>query len=120
MQQNTSSFDPTTISLSNAAKQHVVKQLEREQATGLLLDVAESGCNGYMYELKFLQDIPVDARVFNFGDGVSVVIDNDHWDLLRGTHIDLITEGLNSSLRFENPNADTHCGCGESFSVRGA
>ena len=72
-----------------------------------------------MYALKFLDAIPDDSRVFEFDDEVKVVVDNQHWDLLRGTHIDLVTEGLNSSLKFENPNADTQCGCGESFSLRG-
>ncbi|MYD42258.1 MAG: iron-sulfur cluster assembly accessory protein [Gammaproteobacteria bacterium] len=113
------SFDPTAISLSDSAKTHVRKQLDLESATGLMLHITESGCNGYMYALKFLDDIPADAKVFEFGDDVKVVVDKEHWDLLRGTHIDLVTEGLNSSLKFENPNADTHCGCGESFSVRG-
>ena len=114
----TSSFDPTSISLSDSAKRHVRRQLSQENASGLLLHVTESGCNGYMYALKFLEQYPSDARVFKFDD-VEVVVDNEHWDLLRGTHIDLVTEGLNSSLKFENPNADTHCGCGESFSIRG-
>ena len=115
----TASFDPSAISLSDSAQQHVRKQLNQEKATGLLLHVTENGCNGYMYALKFLDAIPDDSRVFEFENEVKVVVDNQHWDLLRGTHIDLVTEGLNSSLKFENPNADTHCGCGESFSLRG-
>ena len=115
----TATFDPKTISLSVAAQQHVRKQLSQEHATGLQLHVTESGCNGYMYALKFLDTVPSDARVFEFDEGVRVVVDQQHWELLRGTHIDLVTEGLNSFLKFENPNADTHCGCGESFSIRG-
>ncbi len=98
--------------------QHVSKQLSSEHAAALLLHVTESGCNGYMYSLKFVDAVPRDAHIFEF-DGVKVLIENEHWNLLRGTHIDLVTEGLNSTLRFENPNADTHCGCGESFSIRG-
>lgn len=115
----TGTFDPKTISLSDAACKHVRDQLNREKATGLQLHVTESGCNGYMYALKFLNDFPVDALVFEFEQDIKVVVENEHWDLLRGTRIDLVTEGLNSSLKFENPNADTHCGCGESFSIRG-
>lgn len=115
----TTTFDPSTISLSESAQNHVRRQLDIEQASSLLLHVTESGCNGYMYALKFLNDIPDEARVFVFGEDIKVVVESEHWDLLRGTHIDLVTEGLNSSLRFENPNADTHCGCGESFSIRG-
>ena len=115
----TASFNPSLISLSASAKRHVRRQLKLEEASGLLLHVTESGCNGYMYSLEFLNTIPEEARVFEFEDDVKVVVENEHWDLLRGTHIDLVTEGLNSALKFENPNADTHCGCGESFSIRG-
>ena len=115
----TTTFDPKAISLTDAARKHVRDQLAREKATGLQLHVTESGCNGYMYALKFLNDFPSDALVFEFESDIKVVVESQHWDLLRGTRIDLVTEGLNSSLKFENPNADTHCGCGESFSIRG-
>lgn len=37
--------------------------------------------------------------------------------LVRGTEIDLVVEGLNSVLKFRNPNAQVECGCGESFGV---
>ena len=40
--------------------------------------------------------------------------------MVRGTEVDYVTEGLNSSLRFKNPNASTYCGCGESFAVASA
>ena len=115
----TETFNPAEISLTDAAKRHVHRQLMAKRASGLLLHVTESGCNGYMYALKFLEAIPENAHIFDFGDEITVVVENEHWNLLRGTRIDLVTEGLNSALKFENPNADTHCGCGESFSLRG-
>ena len=36
---------------------------------------------------------------------------------MRGTTVDYVREGLNSLLRFGNPNAKDYCGCGESFSI---
>lgn len=117
----TESFDPTQLSLTDRARVHVLQQLKSEQARGLVLGVSETGCNGYMYELDFLKDLNniSDARVFDFGDDISIFVANKDWDLLRGTQIDYVTEGLNSALKFNNPNADTLCGCGESFSIRG-
>lgn len=112
-------YDPSTISLSEDARVHVRKQLSSEQASSLMLDITESGCNGYMYALKFLDSIPSEVHVFEFDDDIKIVVHNDHWEMIRGTHIELVTEGLNSFLRFENPNAESHCGCGESFSIRG-
>lgn len=117
----TESFDPTQLSLTAKARAHVKEQLKIEQACGLVLGVSETGCNGYMYELDFLQSLDdiSDARVFDFGEDISVYVANKDWELLRGTQIDYVTEGLNSALKFNNPNADTLCGCGESFSIRG-
>ena len=121
---STQIFDPATqtqtISMTSAASQHVRRQLAKEGAEALVLGVAESGCNGYMYELRYVdQDaecVRVDVRTFDF-DGVTVLVDNAHWPLVAGTEIDYVTEGLNAMLKFRNPNATGECGCGESFSV---
>jgi iron-sulfur cluster assembly protein len=47
-----------------------------------------------------------------------VVVDVDFLPFLDGSRIDFAREGLNESFRFENPNVDNTCGCGESFSVK--
>ena len=116
-------FDPTTrspvaISMTHAAQQHVRRQLTKEGADALQLGVTESGCNGYMYELRYVgqADGGGQVRAFDF-DGVTVLVDNADWPLVGGTEIDYVTEGLNAVLKFRNPNASGECGCGESFSV---
>ncbi len=112
-------FDPaelSTITVTAAARMHIRKQLLREGADALRLGITESGCNGYMYELSYLTGDGVDGRSFEFDD-VTVVVAEGDWDLVQGTTIDYVTEGLNSALVFKNPNAAAECGCGESFSV---
>lgn len=119
---NAEVFDPamlTTISMTPAARAHVRRQLAREGAEALLLGITESGCNGYRYELSYLEaglGGRFERRSFQFDD-VTVVVDDADWALVRGTVIDYVTEGLNSALVFENPNATAECGCGESFSI---
>ncbi len=109
-------YDPTTISMTPAARAHVRRQLHQHGATALRLGITESGCNGYMYELAYLEaDLP-DAHSFQF-NGVTVLVEEADWTLVRGTEIDYVTEGLNSVLTFKNPNATAECGCGESFSI---
>lgn len=117
----TETYDPRQLSLTAKAQAHVQQQLTKEDARALVLGVTETGCNGYMYELDYLRDRQemADGRSFEFGEGVTIFVSNEDWELLRGTQIDYVTEGLNSSLKFKNPNADTLCGCGESFSIRG-
>ncbi|MCY3623812.1 MAG: iron-sulfur cluster assembly accessory protein [Gammaproteobacteria bacterium] len=112
-------FDPadlTTITMTPSARAHVRRQLAREDADALRLGIAESGCNGYMYELSYLDGDLLEGRSFRFDD-VTVVVNDTDWELVRGTVIDYVTEGLNSALTFKNPNATAECGCGESFSV---
>ena len=103
--------------MTPTAVRHVKRQLEREGASALRLGVTESGCNGYMYELNYLADDVADVRTFDF-DGVTVLVPEDDWSMVRGTEIDYVIEGLNATLKFNNPNATGECGCGESFSVQ--
>jgi iron-sulfur cluster assembly accessory protein len=37
---------------------------------------------------------------------------------LDGSRIDFVTEGLKQMFKFDNPNVDSECGCGESFNVK--
>ncbi len=114
------SYDPSQLNMTPRALDHVRRQLRKKQATALVLGVSETGCNGYMYDLQYV-DPQTDVsglKTFEF-DEVRVYVSNSSWDLIKGTEIDFQTQGLNSSLKFQNPNADTLCGCGESFSLSG-
>lgn len=123
--------DPAAVSLTQAAAVHLGKSLEKNDAEAVRLGVTESGCNGYMYDLSFAAAVdPADHR-YEFplsaagqseadksaSGAITVVVSKQDLPLVQGTQIDYVTEGLNSALKFSNPNADTHCGCGESFSV---
>lgn len=117
-----STFDPrktdAAISASDAAIEHLRRQIERSGHACLRLGVKESGCNGYMYTLDYL-DAPTAAdRAYDVG-GVTIYVREQDLPLVRGTEVDYVTEGLNASLKFKNPNAATYCGCGESFAVAG-
>lgn len=106
--------------MTDAAQRHVRRQLDKEGADALQLGITESGCNGYMYELRYVAEQAPSAsdrvRAFDF-DGVRVLVEDADWPLVGGTEIDYVTEGLNAVLKFRNPNASGECGCGESFSV---
>lgn len=115
------SFDPTQLNVTDRALEHIQRQLEKERARAVVLDVVETGCNGFMYELNYATELSSDQdiKIFKFKEDVTVIVAAEHWSILQGTEIDFVTEGLNSALKFKNPNADTLCGCGESFSIRG-
>jgi hypothetical protein len=48
---------------------------------------------------------------------VHICIHQDDVALVTGTEIDMVTQGLNSALVFKNSNAQSYCGCGESFAL---
>jgi Fe-S cluster assembly iron-binding protein IscA len=54
--------------------------------------------------------IPVDEQLTLFVDLKSV-------PALSGSCLRLVKEGLNETIKFDNPNAGSYCGCGESFTV---
>ena len=123
VQTGAQSCDPATdqlaVSATPSARAHLARMLVQEGAHAVRLGANESGCNGYMYELSYATsaaDTDSDHQ-FDVGDGLTVLVSQKDLPLVQGTQIDYVTEGLNSALKFSNPNADTHCGCGESFSI---
>ena len=56
-------------------------------------------------------------QVFEAHDA-TVVVDADSLAFLDGSRLDFVKEGLKQMFKFDNPNVDSTCGCGESFSVK--
>jgi iron-sulfur cluster assembly protein len=61
-------------------------------------------------------DVEAGDQVFE-DRGVKVVVDGDSLPYLEGSRIDFVSDGLNRTFRFDNPNATEECGCGESFTI---
>ncbi len=88
---------------------------EGEEGDGLRVSVIGGGCSGYQYNLDFEKAARVGDLSLDF-DGVTVFIDPVSSGMLKGTVIDFVS-GLNGTgFKFNNPNANRHCGCGSSFS----
>ncbi len=111
--------DSQKINISPNALAHIEHQLQLTQAQYLRLGVKESGCNGFMYMLDYLEAPDENDTTFEFGNGVKVCVKEEDADMVLGTELDLLTQGLNSALVFKNPKATSYCGCGESFAVGG-
>ena len=105
------------ISVSQRAHAHIRTQVEQTQSRYLRLGVKESGCNGFMYTLDFLEDADTSDHLVTISDDVIVCINEKDLALVDGTEIDMVTQGLNSALIFKNSNATSYCGCGESFAL---
>ena len=105
------------VTVTPAAAAHIHKCLqERGQGEGLRVKIKPSGCSGYAYVLDFADQIEATDQVFE-DQGVKILVDQDSLELIDGTQVDFVQEGLNRFFRFNNPRVKDECGCGESFSV---
>ena len=105
------------ITVSERAQEHIRVQVQQTRTNFLRLGVKESGCNGFMYTLDFLESAESDDHLVAVNTGVTVCIKDQDLPLVDGTEIDMVTQGLNSALVFKNSNATSYCGCGESFAL---
>ncbi|HET7608037.1 MAG TPA: iron-sulfur cluster assembly protein IscA [Gammaproteobacteria bacterium] len=106
-----------SISLTQSAATRVRTYLEkRGSGVGLRVGVRRSGCNGWAYTIDYADSVAEGDVVFD-QQGVKVVVDARSLELIDGTTVDFIKEGLNEAFKFRNPNVKGECGCGESFSV---
>lgn len=112
-------FDPTALSVSMTPRAiaHARRQIAARGSRGLRLGVTKSGCSGYMYKVDLVDEPGATDREFQVGEDVVLFVAAETLPLVAGTEIDYVTEGLNSTLKFSNPNASAKCGCGESFAV---
>ena len=105
------------ISLTESAADRVKSFLAaRGTGVGLRLSVRKTGCSGFAYVVNYAESQQPGDAVFE-DRGVRVFVDSASLNLLDGTTIDFVKQGLNEAFRFRNPNVKGECGCGESFSV---
>tara|TARA_R110000782_G_scaffold18712_4_gene51203 strand:+ start:2120 stop:2473 length:354 start_codon:yes stop_codon:yes gene_type:complete len=107
-----------TIRLSNSAKQHVENVLAKDaDGLGLRIGVKTTGCSGYQYVIETAKEINNEDKTIE-SDGIKIIIDDQSLRYLAGTELDFVREGLNAGFKFNNPNVEESCGCGESFSLK--
>jgi iron-sulfur cluster assembly protein len=105
------------ITLTESAASRVKAFIEnRGKGVGIRLGVKTSGCSGMAYVLEFADEVDEDDTVYE-DRGVKLLIDPKSLVYLDGTEVDYGKEGLNEGFKFNNPNAQASCGCGESFTV---
>lgn len=105
------------LSLTKPAADRVKTYIDsRGDAMGLRVGVKKTGCNGFAYVVNYAESANDGDEIFE-DQGVKLVVDRKSLELIDGTEIDFVKEGLNEAFRFRNPNVSGECGCGESFSV---
>jgi iron-sulfur cluster insertion protein len=103
---------------TSAAAKKVSELIEEEGNQELMLRiyVQGGGCSGFQYGFTFDENVNEgDEKITT--DGVTLLIDPMSLQYLMGAEVDY-SEGLQGAqFVIRNPNAQTTCGCGSSFSV---
>jgi iron-sulfur cluster insertion protein len=96
-----------------------IKELLQEEANpnlNLRVFVQGGGCSGMQYGFTFDEEVNEDDFVIE-QQGVKYLVDSMSMQYLQGATIDFKETFEGSNFVIENPNAQTSCGCGSSFSV---
>ena len=109
------SLQPVVLTPAAARRLH---ELAASQGRPVMLRVAVEGggCSGFQYRFDLVEQAePEDLRVER--DGAAALVDDVSMPFLAGSEIDFVDELVGAQFKVRNPNAQSSCGCGVSFSV---
>jgi iron-sulfur cluster insertion protein len=105
-----------TITESALAKISDILAEENNPQAKLRTFVQGGGCSGFQYGFTLDEEQNEDDFVIE-ESGVVILVDSMSMQYLQGATIDYKDELMGSSFVINNPNAQTTCGCGSSFSI---
>jgi iron-sulfur cluster insertion protein len=107
------------IEITDSAKTKILDLLAEEGNPKLALRtfVQGGGCSGFSYGFTFDEEVNDDDFTFPINEQYNVLVDAMSMQYLTGAEIDYKEEVMGSQFVIKNPNAQTSCGCGSSFSV---
>ena len=113
-----SSKTTQSIDLTDSAYARIenVMGSNKELGSKFRVYVTGGGCSGFQYGFKFDSEVAFDDDVIEF-DNFSVLLDSMSYPYLFGSTLDFVEDLSGSKFVIDNPNAQTTCGCGESFTI---
>jgi iron-sulfur cluster assembly accessory protein len=107
----------TDVILTENAAKRVAWIASRQSKPAILrLAVDGGGCAGFTYKFERAETAEADDAVVET-DGVRLVVDPVSLDLVKGSAVDFVEDLGGAAFKVTNPNAQSGCGCGSSFSV---
>ena len=108
--------EPDIILTENAAHRVAAIAAKQSKPAILRLSVDGGGCAGFTYKFEMAESAD-DGDAVAETDGVRLVVDSVSLDLVRGSAVDFVEDLGGAAFKVTNPNAQSGCGCGSSFSV---
>jgi iron-sulfur cluster insertion protein len=105
-----------TITENVDTKVSEILKEENDPAASLRVFVQGGGCSGMSYGFTLETEQNEDDFVIE-QQGVKYLVDAMSMQYLQGAIIDYKEDIEGSNFVISNPNAETSCGCGSSFSV---
>jgi iron-sulfur cluster assembly protein len=105
------------VTMTDKAADQIRKLMDRDGHQGLRIGVKKGGCAGMEYTMDYAADIDPHDEVVE-QDGARVMIAPMAQMFLFGTQIDYQVSLLESGFKFNNPNVEDACGCGESIKFK--
>ena len=106
------------ITIDDSAIERVNWLREKEgldENVRLRIAIVGGGCSGFKYAMGLTDEVFEDDKVF----ADSVVIDEQSLQIMSGSTISYQDHLTGAKFVIDNPNVETGCGCGSSFSVKG-
>jgi iron-sulfur cluster insertion protein len=109
---------PTPLVFTDSAAAKVADLIAEEGNPELKLRVfvQGGGCSGFQYGFTFDDAVNEDDTLFE-KNGVTLLVDSMSFQYLVGAEIDYKEDINGSQFVIKNPNAQTTCCCGSSFSA---
>ena len=105
------------VTMTEAAADQIRKLMEAKGHKGLRIGVKKGGCAGMEYTMEYVDDLAEHDEVVE-ENGARILIAPMAQMFLFGTEIDYEISLLEAGFKFNNPNVEDACGCGESIKFK--
>lgn len=102
--------------ITNKAAQKLIEVLKEnnKEGSGLRVEIVPGGCSGFEYGLE-LDNKTTDLDIIVEDKGVKIIISKENMQFLKGAKLDYVDSLQGGGFKISNPNANSSCGCGQSF-----
>ena len=108
--------EPAILLTESAAKRVAWIAARQSKPAILRLAVDGGGCAGFTYKFELAEAAAGDDAVAETA-GVQLIVDPVSLELVKGSAVDFVEDLGGAAFKVTNPNAQSGCGCGSSFSV---
>ena len=106
-----------TITDSAVVKLKEILAEEQDPKMKVRMFVQGGGCSGFQYGFTLDDQGAQEDDFVIEKDGVELLVDAMSSQYVQGAEVDWQESAMGSQFAIRNPNAQTTCGCGSSFSV---